>query len=90
MGQVLACGAIIKSNVFARGTNEEKEKVVEMLINAGSRRTYLSLPAVTFLNQLMELVSRLLLFFLLSNVIYVIFFVSSWMKMSFKQYCCPP
>lgn len=56
MGQVLACGAIIKSNLFARGADEEKAKVVEMLISAGSRRTYLPLAAVTFLNQLLETV----------------------------------
>lgn len=57
MGQVLACGAIIKSNLYARGSNEEQEKVIEMLINAGNKRMYLSLAAVTFLIELIETVS---------------------------------
>lgn len=56
MGQVLSCGAIIKSNLYTRGGVSEKKKVIEMLINAGSMRTYLGLASVTFLKELIETV----------------------------------
>lgn len=74
MGQVLACGAIIKSNLFIKGTTEEKGKVVEILLSAGGKRTYLSLPAVTFINQLIETVSAHSIYFLKTFLIYVIMF----------------
>lgn len=56
MGQVLVCGAIIKSGLYTRGSDEEKEKVIEMIVNAGCKRVYLSLAAVTFLNNVIEMV----------------------------------
>lgn len=40
-----------------RGSREEKGKVVAMLVECGKKRTYLSLPAVTLLNILVETVS---------------------------------
>lgn len=59
---MLTCGAVIKSGLFTRGLDEEKGKVVEMIVHAGSRRTYLSLPAVTFLNVLFETVCMVFIF----------------------------
>lgn len=55
---MLTCGAIVRSNLFLKGTTQEQEKVIETLVNAGSRRSYLSIPSCTFLINLMESVDQ--------------------------------
>lgn len=54
MGQILVSGALIHSGMFFTATNEEQLKIVEILITAGKKRSYLSLATYTFLAELIE------------------------------------
>ncbi|KAK5638318.1 hypothetical protein RI129_012613 [Pyrocoelia pectoralis] len=51
-GQILACGALIRSNKIFSGTIEEKEHILRVLVNAGKSRSYLSLASVRYLSEL--------------------------------------
>lgn len=57
-GQVLTCGAIIRSGLFLKGTAEEQSKVLQILVNAGNRRSYLASPAFKILIDLFERVDE--------------------------------
>lgn len=54
MGQILTCGAIIHSGRFSKATEEEQKKTLETLVNAGNKRSYLSLASYTFLIELLH------------------------------------
>uniref|UniRef100_A0A1Y1L9Z2 Uncharacterized protein n=1 Tax=Photinus pyralis TaxID=7054 RepID=A0A1Y1L9Z2_PHOPY len=51
-GQILACGALIRSNRIFDGSKEECDHALRMLVNAGRSRSYLSLASVKFLSEL--------------------------------------
>lgn len=54
MGQILVCGALIHSGMFLTATKDEQLKIVEILITAGKKKSYLSLATYTFLSELIE------------------------------------
>lgn len=56
--QVLTCGAILRSGLFLKGNQEEQQKVIEILLNAGKKRSYLASAAVTFLIDLFEQINE--------------------------------
>nr|XP_022905735.1 myb-binding protein 1A [Onthophagus taurus] len=51
-GQILLYGAIIRTGLFDKGSNEEKKVILQNLVSAGKKRSYLFLLAATFINQL--------------------------------------
>lgn len=71
MGQILACGALIRSHIFHNAADEEKQKILEILINAGNKRSYLSLAAYMFINDLIDKVKKNFNFCI--NVIFICF-----------------
>lgn len=52
MGRILLCGALIRSKLFARNSIEIQQQIMEILMNAGKQRSYLSFISVMFLNEL--------------------------------------
>lgn len=53
MGRILSCGALIHSGRFATAGRDEKTKIVEILLTAGSKRSYLTLASYTFLTEIL-------------------------------------
>lgn len=51
MGRILLCGALIRSKLLSNRTVEEQQKVVEILLTAGTKRSYLSFVSYSFLNE---------------------------------------
>ncbi|CAH0548937.1 unnamed protein product [Brassicogethes aeneus] len=56
-GQILVCGAIIRSELFYRSNAEEQKKIIELLISAGKERTYLTLVSYIFILNVLEKVT---------------------------------
>ncbi|KAK9872008.1 hypothetical protein WA026_015254 [Henosepilachna vigintioctopunctata] len=56
MGHILVCGAILRSELFSKTTDEEQTKVLQYLINAGKERSYLLYPSFELL---LDFVNRL-------------------------------
>ncbi|KAJ8958482.1 hypothetical protein NQ318_002275 [Aromia moschata] len=55
-GQILTYGAILRSNLWHKISEEEQKKVLEMLLKAGKERSYLTLVVYIFLiNKFIEL-----------------------------------
>lgn len=52
MGRILLCGALIRSKLLARNSIEIQQQIMEILMNAGTQRSYLSFISVMFLNEL--------------------------------------
>ncbi|CAH1962922.1 unnamed protein product [Acanthoscelides obtectus] len=48
-GQILACGAIIRSSLWSRCAEEQKKKVVELILKECKERNYLAFIAYTFI-----------------------------------------
>ncbi|KAJ8687432.1 hypothetical protein QAD02_023226 [Eretmocerus hayati] len=48
-GRILACGAVIRSKLLARSSEEEQKKVLEILLHSGKQRSYLSFESMSFL-----------------------------------------
>ncbi|KAF2898645.1 hypothetical protein ILUMI_07531, partial [Ignelater luminosus] len=55
-GQVLACGALIRSERFLKSSAEEQKQVLELLLEAGKKRSYLTLAASTFIINVLDMV----------------------------------
>ncbi|XP_067015674.2 myb-binding protein 1A [Anabrus simplex] len=53
-GRILACGAIIHSEILFRASPEEQQEVLAIMIAAGKKRSYLHLAVLTFLVELMK------------------------------------
>ncbi|XP_050501853.1 myb-binding protein 1A [Diabrotica virgifera virgifera] len=53
-GQILACGAIVRSNLWSKTTHEEKLKIVECILTASKERTYQGLLAFEFITNIFE------------------------------------
>lgn len=57
-GRILTCGSLVRSKLLAKSSAEEQAKVLELLITAGKKRSYLSFVAysfiIDFLNQIDE------------------------------------
>lgn len=51
MGRILLCGALIRSKLLARNSNETQQQITEILVNAGKQRSYLSFISVMFLSE---------------------------------------
>lgn len=51
MGRTLLCGALIRSKLLIQSTIEIQQKVIEILLNAGRQRSYLSLVSIMFLDE---------------------------------------
>ncbi|XP_015174164.1 PREDICTED: myb-binding protein 1A-like protein [Polistes dominula] len=49
MGRILTCGALIRSKLLLNSINNTQSKVVEILLNAGKQRSYLSFVSISFL-----------------------------------------
>ena len=62
-GQILIVGAILRSNLYESCSDEDKTKVLQLLLTAGKERNYLNLASFTFLVDLFKKVS----FFLYSR-----------------------
>lgn len=56
VGQVLACGALIRSNLYLQALPEEQKEIIKNLLNAGKKRSYLALATSTFIAELYSLV----------------------------------
>ena len=56
-GQILIVGAILRSNLYESCSDEDKTKVLQLLLTAGKERNYLNLAAFTFLVDLFKKVS---------------------------------
>ncbi|KAK4878296.1 hypothetical protein RN001_010802 [Aquatica leii] len=54
-GQVLACGALIRSKKIFDGDQEQQDNVLRLLINAGKSRSYLSMASVKFIAELLAM-----------------------------------
>lgn len=48
-GQILVCGAIMRSNLYENCDSKDKIKVLETLLKAGKERSYLTLASYKFL-----------------------------------------
>ncbi|XP_012288300.1 DNA polymerase V [Orussus abietinus] len=48
MGQILTCGALIRSNILLKSSKEDWIKVLEILLTAGKKRSYLSFISTSF------------------------------------------
>ncbi|EFA05514.1 myb-binding protein 1A [Tribolium castaneum] len=57
-GQILLCGAILRSNLYESCDEKEKIKVLEMLLKAGKERSYLNLASCKFLTDLFQQVEQ--------------------------------
>lgn len=57
-GQILACGAIIRSRLWTTASLEIKQKVFSIIINASKERVYLGLLANNFIINSLENVSE--------------------------------
>ncbi|XP_044261634.1 rDNA transcriptional regulator pol5 [Tribolium madens] len=57
-GQILLCGAILRSNLYENCDEKEKIKIVEMLLKAGKERSYLNLASCKFLTDLFEKIEQ--------------------------------
>lgn len=53
-GQILVCGAIIRAKVFTNGSEEEQQKILQQLLTAGKKRSYLSLACYSFIVDLFQ------------------------------------
>lgn len=51
MGRILLCGALIRSKLLIQNTIETQQQVIEILLNAGRQRSYLSFISVMFLSE---------------------------------------
>lgn len=56
MGRILTCGALIRSKLLLNSAADTQSKVVEILLNAGKQRSYLSFVSISFL---MEFINQL-------------------------------
>lgn len=72
MGQILSTGAIIKSGLFTNFPENDQKELVQILINAGKQRSFLSLASYSFLISLVEIVR---IFTLLTNSTHFQFFI---------------
>ncbi|KAJ8931338.1 hypothetical protein NQ314_015747 [Rhamnusium bicolor] len=54
VGQILTCGAIMRSNLWAKSSDDERTKILEMLLKSCKERTYLSLVAYMFITDMFE------------------------------------
>ncbi|XP_063925111.1 myb-binding protein 1A-like [Zophobas morio] len=53
-GQILIVGAILRSNLYESCSDEDKTKVLQLLLTAGKERNYLNLASFTFLVDLFK------------------------------------
>ncbi|KYN40609.1 Myb-binding protein 1A [Trachymyrmex septentrionalis] len=51
MGHILLCGALIRSKLLARNSVEIQQQIMEILLNAGKKRSYLSFISTMFLSE---------------------------------------
>ncbi|KAG5310642.1 DPO5 polymerase, partial [Acromyrmex insinuator] len=51
MGRILLCGAVIRSKLLARNSVEMQQQIMEILLNAGKKRSYLSFISTMFLSE---------------------------------------
>ncbi|CAH1163207.1 unnamed protein product [Phaedon cochleariae] len=57
-GQILAYGALIKSNLWSRSSDDEQKQIVEGLMKPSKERSYLGLVAYQFLVHLFEKIDK--------------------------------
>lgn len=72
-GQILACGAIIRSRLWATTSIEQKEKVFSIIIKASKERTYLGVLANNFIINSFENVSQYIFYFTLNKKSFCIY-----------------
>nr|CAI5848436.1 unnamed protein product [Callosobruchus analis] len=48
-GQILACGAIMRSSLWSRCTEEQKKKAIELILKSCKERSYLAFMGYTFI-----------------------------------------
>ncbi|XP_015516258.2 myb-binding protein 1A-like protein [Neodiprion lecontei] len=53
-GQILVCGALIHSKILLTATLEKQQQVIELLLTAGQKRSYLPFASYSFLIDLIE------------------------------------
>ncbi|CAG9770830.1 unnamed protein product [Ceutorhynchus assimilis] len=58
-GQILACGAIIKANLWNNIGVENKKEILQILLNACKERSYLGLFGYSFIVELLNLVPEI-------------------------------
>ncbi|KAG8225834.1 hypothetical protein J437_LFUL004763 [Ladona fulva] len=58
MGQVLVYGAIIRSGLFVEAVKDDQTEILNDLLSAGKKRTYITLVAYSFIIQLVKEVNR--------------------------------
>lgn len=51
MGRILLCGALIRSKLLAQNSIEMQQQIIEILLNAGKQRSYLSFISTMFLSE---------------------------------------
>ncbi|XP_021182445.3 myb-binding protein 1A-like protein [Helicoverpa armigera] len=56
LGQILVCGAIFRSKMFLKCTSEEQTQVIQLLLAAGKKKSYLSTVAYLILLDLINVV----------------------------------
>ncbi|XP_063979365.1 uncharacterized protein LOC135163664 [Diachasmimorpha longicaudata] len=49
MGRILFCGALVRSNVLQSSASDFQQKIIEILLEAGGKRSYLSASSFSFL-----------------------------------------
>ncbi|XP_076256235.1 MYB binding protein 1a [Rhynchophorus ferrugineus] len=57
-GQILCCGALIKSNIWKQCNKESQKKILELLISASKERSYLTLVGFSYIVELLDQVSQ--------------------------------
>lgn len=57
LGQILVCGAIFRSKLFLKCTAEEQAQVIQLLVTAGKKKSYLSTVAYLILLDFIKTVS---------------------------------
>ncbi|XP_050302470.1 myb-binding protein 1A-like protein [Anthonomus grandis grandis] len=54
VGQILACGAIIKANLWAKADSEQKNEIFQIILTACKERTYLGLFGFSFIIEILS------------------------------------
>lgn len=67
LGQILVCGAIFRSGHMLRSTEEEQKEILQLLLKAGGKKSYLSTAAYLILLDFVMTVRIIILSFLFSG-----------------------
>ena len=61
LGQILVCGAVFRSRLFLKCSSEEQAQVIQLLVTAGKKKSYLSTVAYLILLDFINSVSDIIL-----------------------------